>query len=128
MRRGVSRAHASPWDDLRSNLGHSSWENHPRGDGSALRSALQSFACVVAVCFLVCASTGCGGGTPLLHPARTLATGDLRAAGGVSANIAPGSLGEDLRHAREIAARDPEAPGPPGSNPDYAKGALVSAA
>ncbi len=74
------------------------------------------------------AAAGCGGGTPLLHPAKTLAAGDLRAAGGVSANIVPGSLGSDLRRAREIAAADPEAPGPPGSNPEYAKGALVSAA
>jgi hypothetical protein len=46
----------------------------------------------------------------------------------VSANVAAGSLGDDLRNAREIAARDPQAPGAPGSNPAYAKGALVAAA
>lgn len=71
---------------------------------------------------------GCGGGAPLLHPARTLPTGDVRAAGGVAANIVPGSLGDDLTTAREIATRDPTVPGPPGSNPAYAKGALVAAA
>jgi hypothetical protein len=71
---------------------------------------------------------GCGGGAPLLHPARTLPRGDVRAAGGMSANIATGSLGGDLQSAREIAARDPLAPGPPGTNPAYAKGALVAAA
>jgi hypothetical protein len=67
----------------------------------------------------------------LLHPAQTLPRGDVRAAGGVSANIAPGSMGEDLRTAREIATRDTtgtSSPGAPGTNPAYAKGALVAAA
>ncbi len=75
--------------------------------------------------------TGCAGGSPLLHPARTLPTGEVRAAGGLSANIVPGSLGEDLRTAREVAGRDPSgasSPGAPGTNPAYAKGALVAAA
>lgn len=71
---------------------------------------------------------GCGGGVPLLHPARTLPTGDLRTATGVSANVATGALADDLRRARDIAAKDPNAPGAPGTNPDYAKGALVAAA
>lgn len=71
---------------------------------------------------------GCGGGAPLLHPARTLPAGEIRAAGGVSANIAAGSLGDDLRVARDNAARDPLVPGAPGTNPAYAKGALVAAA
>ena len=75
------------------------------------------------------AATGCGGGAPLLHPARTLPVGDVRAAAGVSANVAAGSLGEDLRSARDLAARDPQqAPGAPGTNAAYAKGALVAAA
>lgn len=74
------------------------------------------------------ASVACGGGAPLLHPARVLDAGDVRAAGGVSANIAVGGLASDLREARNIAARDPQAPGAPGTNPDYAKGALVAAA
>ena len=71
---------------------------------------------------------GCGGGTPLLHPARTLPAGEVRAASGLSANVAVGSLGDDLRNARNIAAKDPTAPGAPGSNAGYAKGALVAAA
>ncbi len=70
----------------------------------------------------------CGGGSPLLHPARTLPAGDLRAAGGVSANIATGSMADDLNTARDLAARDPQVPGPPGSSAPYAKGALVAAA
>jgi hypothetical protein len=70
----------------------------------------------------------CGGGAPLLHPARTLPTGDIRVASGVSANVAIGSLGDDVRNAREIAATTPEAPGAPGTNPAYAKGAIVAAA
>lgn len=71
---------------------------------------------------------GCGGGSPLLHPARTLPAGDIRVAGGMSANVAAGSIGDDLKTAREIATKDPQAPGAPGSNPAYAKGALVAAA
>jgi hypothetical protein len=57
-----------------------------------------------------------------------LPSGDLRAATGVSANVAVGGLADNLRNARNIAAADPNAPGAPGSNPDYAKGAIVSAA
>ncbi len=49
-------------------------------------------------------------------------------AGGVSANVALGSLGDDLNQARDQATRDPQVPGTPGSNPTYAKGALVAAA
>ena len=68
----------------------------------------------------------CGGGAPLLHPARTMAAGDLRLVTGVAANVAAGALSDDLQQAREIAARDPRAPGAPGSSPEYARGALVA--
>jgi hypothetical protein len=71
---------------------------------------------------------GCAGGSPLLHSARALPTGDVRATLGLSANVAGGGLGADLRRAKEIAAQNPNTPGPAGSNPDYAKGALVAAA
>lgn len=63
-----------------------------------------------------------------MHPARTLPLGAVRAASGVSANVAVGSVGEDLRAARELAAKDPSVPGEPGTNSAYAKGALVAAA
>jgi hypothetical protein len=69
---------------------------------------------------------GCGGGSPLLHPAQTLPVGDVRAAGGMSANIAAGGLVSGLRGARNIAASDASAPY--ASNSGYAKGALVAAA
>jgi len=82
----------------------------------------------VASAAVASALVGCGGGAPLLHPARTLPAGEIRAAGGVSANIAVGSLGDDLAGARDIAAKDPQAPGPPGSNAAYARGAIVAAA
>jgi hypothetical protein len=81
-----------------------------------------------AVVAAALASAGCGGGAPLLHPARTLPVGDVRLASGVSANVAVGSPANDLQRAREIAASDPQAPGAPGTNPDYAKGAIVAAA
>lgn len=90
-------------------------------------SALRRAAVLAAI---VAAGSGCAGGAPLLHPARTLETGDFRATGGVSANVVVGSLADDLRTAREIAGRDPQGtstPGAPGTNPDYAKGALVAA-
>ena len=84
-------------------------------------------AAAAAVTLLGVYLGGCGGGAPLLHPARTLPAGDIRAAAGVSANVATGSLGDDLRTARDIASKD-QAPGAPGTNPAYAKGALVAAA
>ena len=87
------------------------------------RSACAPFALLLALLL-----AGCGGGAPLLHPARTLAAGDIRAASGVSANVAAGSLGDDLRAAKDSATRDPSAPGLPGTNAAYAKGALVAAA
>jgi len=71
---------------------------------------------------------GCAGGGPLLHPARALAAGDVRAAGGLSGNIVVGSAANDLQTARNQAAADPNQPGQPGTNPAYAKGALVAAA
>ena len=77
---------------------------------------------------MLAAVSGCGGGAPLLHPARTLEAGDVRFATGVSANVVAGSLGDDLANAREISARDRQAPGAPGTNAAYAKGALVAAA
>ena len=80
---------------------------------------------VSASSVILAALSGCGGGTPLLHPARTLPTGDLRVAGGVSANVAVGGLADDLRNARDLASRDPSEAN---TKPDYAKGALVSAA
>lgn len=70
----------------------------------------------------------CGGGSPLLHPAHALPAGDVRVAGGLSANVAAGALADDLKIARDIAARDPNAPGAPGQSPEYARGALVAAA
>ncbi len=91
----------------------------PRGRARALRVASLLYAASIV---------GCGGGAPLMHPARTLPRGDVRIAAGMSANVAAGSLGDDLRNARDIAAKDPSAPGPPGANAAYAKGALVSAA
>ena len=82
---------------------------------------------LLAVVALASGLFGCAGGSPLLHPAKTLPTGDVRAALGVSANVAGGGLGSDLTRAKNIGASDPNAPGAPGSNPDYAKGALVAA-
>jgi hypothetical protein len=83
----------------------------------------------IAALVLPSGALGCAGGSPLLHPAQTLDTGVVRAAAGVSANVAVGSAADDLRTAREEAARAGSAvPGAPGTDPAYAKGALVAAA
>ena len=63
-----------------------------------------------------------------MHPARALPAGDIRAAGGLSGQIAVGSAADDLRNARAQAATSPQPQGDPGTNPTYAKGALVAAA
>jgi hypothetical protein len=97
--------------------------------GMSLIARARPIATAVAASIGACA-LGCGGGAPLLHPARTLPSGDVRAAGGVSAHVVPGGFGEDLRRAREIAAGDvtgQSSPGAPGTSPEYAKGALVAA-
>jgi hypothetical protein len=74
------------------------------------------------------AITGCGGGNPLLHPARTLPQGEVRAAAGMSAQFATGDLSQAITTARADAAGRPPGPVSPGSDPAYANGALVAAA
>jgi len=66
---------------------------------------------------------GCGGGLPLLHPAQTLPSGEVRAAAGFSGNATTGSLSDAVRNATNKASQ----PGPPGTDATYAMGALVLA-
>ena len=69
-------------------------------------------------------SLGCGGGLPLLHPARTLPAGEVRASAGFSSNVAVGSLASAVRNAES----DPNGgSAPQGADPTFAKGALVAA-
>jgi hypothetical protein len=75
----------------------------------------------VAAAIAVFAS-GCGGGLPLLHPARTLPRGEVRASGGFSGTVAVGSLSSAVRAAES----DPNGGGVTGDT-TYAKGALVVA-
>ncbi|HEY6463808.1 MAG TPA: hypothetical protein VIY73_26745 [Polyangiaceae bacterium] len=65
---------------------------------------------------------GCGGGLPLLHPARTLPAGQARASGGFSGTIALGTLSDAIRNAES----DPNGGGVTGDT-TFAKGALVAA-
>jgi hypothetical protein len=84
---------------------------------------------LVALAAFACATLGCAGGMPLLHPARTLPTGEVRMATGFSANFATGGLAGALDNARsEAAASQGNVPGPPGTDETYARGALVAAA
>jgi len=94
---------------------------------SRLASASSVFA--LASLATALAATGCGGGAPLLHPARALGAGDVRAAGGISGNFVPAGLGTALNAARA------ESPVPSSSgmvtlptDATYAKGALIAAA
>ncbi len=78
---------------------------------------------------LVClVLSGCGAGVPLLHPARTLPPGELRAAAGFSSDFALAGFADATRNALHDAAMNPNVPGPPGTDPTYAKGAVVAAA
>jgi hypothetical protein len=87
-----------------------------RGCGAVALAALRVLASL--------ALAGCGGGIPLLHPARTLKQGDVRVAGGFSGQIAVGSLANAMRDAQS----DPNAGTTAAqSDPVYAKGALVAA-
>ncbi len=74
------------------------------------------------------AASACGGGVPLLYPARALPAGDVRASAGASGNFAMGALADAVSAARVEAAHNSMVPGPPGQDPTYAKGALVLAA
>jgi hypothetical protein len=71
----------------------------------------------------VLALVGCGGGLPLLHPAKTLPTGEVRAVAGFSGNATTGSLSDAVRDATNKA----NLPGPPGTDATYARAALVVA-
>lgn len=91
------------------------------------RSCMRTGAKLASLALLL-AAAGCAGGGPLLHPAKTLPKGDVRAALGLSGNAVVGGLADDLRTARNEAASNPNAPGLPGTDPTYARGALVAAA
>src|SRR5271167_4919228 len=69
---------------------------------------------------------GCAGGGPLLHPAHTLPKGDVRVAGGLSANAIAGGASSSLTAAKNEAAADVN--GNVLNDPTYVKGALVAAA
>ena len=97
-----------------------------RNGSNVIRLAARTFAIVASASLTALA--GCAGGMPLLHPARTLPRGDVRVAAGLSANAAVGSIADDRRRARQDAATNPNAPGTPGTDPTFARGALVAAA
>lgn len=72
------------------------------------------------------AVTGCGGGLPLLHPARTLPLGGVRAAGGLTGQVALGGLAAAQRAGSDAIAATS---GPnPAADSTYARSALVAAA
>ncbi len=83
-------------------------------------------------------ASGCGGGLPLLHPARTLPPGELRLSAGFSGNVAVGALADAANQARQAAAVDPAAGAPAAGGAAseashaaavkaYAEGAMVAA-
>ncbi len=76
---------------------------------------------------LLFGGSGCGGGLPLLHPAQTLAQGDIRAEGGFSGNIAVGDLASAVTQAEADPSSTQGTPTNPGSDPTFARGAIVLA-
>jgi len=94
----------------------------PRGVDKALPVCGSPALSLVA---LAVGLAGCGGGLPLLHPARTLGIGDVRALAGFSSNIAVGNLSSAVRNAANAGAAAAAAPMP--GNTSYAEGALVAA-
>lgn len=70
------------------------------------------------------AMLGCAGSSPLLHPAHTLAAGDVRAMAGLSGNAVVGPLADRIRDAVNLAAQNG---GAVGGTP-YAEGALADTA
>lgn len=75
---------------------------------------------------LACLVAGCGGGLPILEPARTLNPGEVRAMGGFSSQFALGNLAAAQRGAVNETAGTTTAPAP--GDQLYAQGALVAAA
>jgi hypothetical protein len=73
---------------------------------------------------LAVALAGCAGGGPLLHPAKTLPKGEVRAAAGLSGQAITGNFASALQSART------EGGSPASALPDatYSRGALVAAA
>ncbi len=68
---------------------------------------------------------GCAGGAPLLHPAQALASGEVRAMGGLAGQTAIGGVADSLRDATNEAA---QSNGVVPTDATYAEGALVAAA
>jgi len=70
------------------------------------------------------ASAACAGGAPLLHPAKTLGRGEVRAVGGLSGEAVAGDFSGAIRAAQAEAAATNAQP----TDERYTKGALVAAA
>jgi hypothetical protein len=85
-----------------------------------------SFARLAIALFLGLFSAACGGGVPLMHPARTLPRGEVRGAAGISAEVPVGSIQSSLQSARNDAAGLGSLP-PNVGDVTYARGALVAA-
>lgn len=89
-----------------------------------MRSLRLPTAAVRALLASAVLSTGCAGGGPLLHPAKTLAKGDVRVAAGLSGEAVAANYASALQSARNEAASAPSQP----TDATYTKGALVAAA
>src|SRR5579862_2946008 len=66
----------------------------------------------------------CAGGGPLLHPAKTLGAGEVRALGGLSGEAVAGGFSGAIRAAQAEASASNAQP----TDVGFAKGALVAAA
>jgi hypothetical protein len=98
------------------------------GDPSFARRASASALTGGAALVLAALVSGCGGGVPLMHPAQTLARGDVRAEGGFSANIATAGLSSAISAAEADTTGSGGPPPNAASDPTFAKGAIAEAA
>jgi hypothetical protein len=99
----------------------------PERLGHDFRPASSSLALATfAWGFVVAGASGCGGGLPLLYPAQTLAGGEIRAAAGLSSDVATLGLSQATKTASNEAAVG-GGTAPSGSDATYAKGALATA-
>jgi hypothetical protein len=89
-------------------------------------SSASAPAAAIGLSLGVLATASCGGGLPLLHPARTLPAGEVRAAAGFSGNVAVGGFSVALRNATNEVASNPSFSLSP-QDTTFAKGALVAA-
>lgn len=95
---------------------------------SSARATVVAAALVGSACVAGMGGLGCAGGSPLLHPAKTLPTGEVRAVSGISATVVPGPFADRIRGAQGAVAAGYTPNNPEGVSSGHAAGAVIAAA